>query len=1717
MLQRFLDVKPRVNCDSVHFTVTEILQQLLIAGHGAVEIISRSEQRHLGADPQIVFDRVKAIFTEANLLDADVPVSQTQTGLRRLQIPNPYHAVRAFPQRIRVSELSEPVAALIHAFIVLRVRYQGTDSQDSPVVLLEANCSDERSLDFVYLIGDAFTERYPVIAEIRRKADKVLMRLLGEPALISGGLDWARSDYVRSRDVALLARPLRQAITEIDAPLAFPRQVRGALGTVFLRIPTPIRSRIKDIRWLSSLVELKDSVPGKGISEKGTFGEDGAIKPIGSGYIAAIGEKGIDTILPIRCLAPTSVPEAILPEALDNTLAVAFEALGGGREIGANTYYYNFGDRGLIIDLGFDATRDGWLGLPELERITRLDAIILTHAHLDHIGALPVALGAFPRVPIYCTRATKAVLAPQLFDSAKVGRLRFEETGEAPAVSHGLVAAMPSENFKVIPYDTPTPVPEIPGLTIQFQDAGHIIGSACVRLEFSGMSIIHTGDISVEDQHLLKGMQIHESAADHVIMEGTYCGEPTFTREHRRKAVHEFLAGIEERITAGGSVLVPAFSLGRAQELVGMLVDWNDHTGRDTPIWTVGLVNTLNDVSASLPEFLPLLKGTPFKRVKGFPQITGKTLEQRRDEYAREFFRIAQIAPSVIIASHGMMTENTGSYLIGRAILTGGDPRHAIFLCGYMDPRTPGFRLRQQCEAAVIDFGLKDTVNRTIPKERIQFHRLTAHASYEELVQVASRVPSKTLTFIHGDGDGLDSLRLEVLKDLEGQNRSVQIRAPAIGERFLLQRVPPPADWANELNDDPIAVSDSIGPGRFFDRTTDLTVSGLTPNRRWALIPLGRGSVVLRLERDRVSGDRIDRIQLRPRFGTVTVAFDRARNPGPPDRIEWSEPGSVKFEIFARDPKGQPVKSSFPFSCGAEVRLISSVISAMAPVVEFEIGGTSTPEFIEATYSQQGKKLDVNKAEWDAESRVMRLTLPPTSVGPIENCTVSLRWPNGFPQHGPNSWDITAEPAVTVLPSPVKVGVKADIKFSSSPLPNSARVGGQLALLHDDRIEFTPRYPGLTAIEFEYVQPESTNASEWREVAVIDVKAAVNVDLPYAICASKELVVEIREVEPTFHRLPLVLLVGGQIRDTWTAGPNQHSWAGSLDRTDEELEVLIAVRDHNLTLWAGTVRVYAGFELNRHSSLTVTTADGSLEARLDWLAIDDDSARDAIERAFRDCGFTLCGWSHDTLRIRGTGATCGYRDVTIRDGNRNLDVRILTLTDLKLRIDPPGPIELGNAATVATGGGQLIQGLHEIDQGPLSFDVDRINPLFDGLSARIVGNRLHFVYPGHYVIGLLAGSERLAELSVEVRMGKVPTLGIATVAREASFSTPYDASVYASELPVLDRTVITVQRRNYHVVQDSPSHLEESVWGFVCQCLDAGEKVLVSWPGLTFSTGVGDLLRRLRVEKPKVSVAHLSYPAPRGEVVPDELSARNLRRYRVLCCVRAHSLIDRQDSYICPSCNGRPLLKTDDHQMWMECEKCGFRDQELILTLNSLRSRDVQVLFADFRIAKYLSRGHGAKYSGSFGRSVRCGNCHSMQPMFAKPGPWDKAELHRLITALIAVWDSANPSASIRKAAQNAWKQSPRSRLADITRLEDALSALIDGKVLQNGRIVGSLDRLEAGLSTCCGSALMWSKSRLAHVFFNVEELISTNHGSFLHPDLSFGQNGVRQFLALSE
>lgn len=1697
-----MDVRGVVHCHSVYEALVGLVKALFVADEPFIDIESADPRDTPAEDPVAEFVRLCTVLFQAKLLNEDAPIDEARGGRHRIRVPNPRDRALQLPFRIRLVAGLEPAAVVLHVFQLLRVRYQAA-SNGAPLARLEATIDDDASVDLLYMVGDAFTERYPVESSLERNGERIILSLRGERARITGGLAWSRGRYISTRDASLLVRVLRDSLVGSSGPFVVPRSAATGSAYVRARLPTALVSTTSNVRWLESLRELSVRPPVGPTLQAGNEGEHFSARVDRCGHVAAMDTGGATRVVSVRVDESQAASVGVVLETPE-TLGVTFEAIGGAREIGANSYVYSFGHRRLIVDVGFDATRDGWLGLPAFERLVSADVLVLTHAHLDHVGSLPLILAWFPNLVVYCTSATRAVLTPQLNDSAKIGGLRFSETGEPPAFERGLVDGIRFERFRVAPYGTPMPVPEIPGLTLEFRDAGHIIGSAGIHMAFGSTSIFHTGDISVEDQYLSHGMAVNDCIADHVVMEGTYCGEPEFTREDRRAAVERFLSSLEKQLEGGGSVLVPAFSLGRAQELVGLIVDWRERTGRNVPIFTVGLVNVLNEISAAHPEFLPGLKGKPFSKVREFPRVKGDG-DARRIAFANAFARIASQSPSIVIASHGMMAENTGSYLIGRAILTGDDRRHAIFLCGYMDPRTPGFRLRTQCDAPTIEYGMGDLIARNIPSENIQFHRLTAHASYDELCEVAVRAPARSVTFIHGDGVGLDRLKADVETRLVAVGKDVRVRAPGIGERFELARVPRTIEWDLQQRG---RAEPALGSGRRLEgQRRGLSVGGLSEDRNWALVPVGSSVSTLSLELDRVALSAISRVEIRG-GGHRATAYERGGQ-GELSRIEWGVLGRATWIVDGEDPGGAVTSASFQVAYGAEFRPVRRVLDAVQPVLEFQVGGTHTPSAIYVG-DASGWALSITEQEWHEPARLLRVRLSPFGVGPIRDLRLKVRWPDGFVQDGPALGDFEAVPAVEFRNSTASAAIAIVLPLKAVPTPLAARVGKVRATITPTTIAFTPRHPGLNAVELQYRSPGGETT--WREVASVDVRPSALLSVSPVVAVGSQTSVTVSSVDSRLHLKQLALRIGQRNVATWTADGSAFQWTGEFDEPDV-FDVAVVLQDNAEVLCVAAMEVVAGARLDVDDSLLVATADGRLLAETFW-HLANESERGVIEAGVVRAGFEIARWDGARLLFAGRPATLGIRAVTVETRPVS-GFNVLTLPDVDIQVRVTSSLRAGTVATVALSSSALADGLLDSNDGLLTLEVDRVAPVFDSLSSVVKGSGVRFIHAGEYSVALCSGDRRLAELRVAVEGPLLPVLESAENEVDVVDETLFDASASIAMLPPRSGTAVFGDLQGRYRTIQSAAAIEEQAWVFIRDQMESDVKVAVVWPGLALGALAGRLMARLRQEFPARTVAHLSYPAPRGELVLDADAARRVRQHRVLCCAPANSFLDRGDAYHCPRCAGTPGWRTDDRQIWLHCGKCGFDDRDVILTLNAFRSADVSVLFADYRIARYLRQGSGARYAGTFGRSVRCASCHRPQVAFSQPTPWNGAELQTLLSELSSTWDASNVELSVRRAARRVARRSFGSSDADSRRLKEALHRLIDAQAVVDGRPTNLISRVEAGRSLCCDGELKWAPRKVAHVFLAVEELLHPGFPPSAHPDLSFGESAIRQFLTL--
>ena len=251
-----------------------------------------------------------------------------------------------------------------------------------------------------------------------------------------------------------------------------------------------------------------------------------------------------------------------------------------GGEVTGSAYYVQTDRAAVLVDCGqFQGTRKSetlnrWLPPSRV----KLDAVLITHAHLDHVGRLPILAQRGHRMPVYATEATIEMAALILRDSAHILAADAEHknrkrarAGEAPVpplyTPEDAEAAI--DLLRPVPYQQPVEI--APGIQAIWAEAGHMLGSASIQLivEEGGRrkKIVFSGDLGPKSAPILRTYEpFHE--ADVVFMESTYG-----SRDHRpfAQTVEEFVTIVRDAIASGGKMLVPTFAVGRAQLIAGLL------------------------------------------------------------------------------------------------------------------------------------------------------------------------------------------------------------------------------------------------------------------------------------------------------------------------------------------------------------------------------------------------------------------------------------------------------------------------------------------------------------------------------------------------------------------------------------------------------------------------------------------------------------------------------------------------------------------------------------------------------------------------------------------------------------------------------------------------------------------------------------------------------------------------------------------------------------------------------------------------------------------------------------------------------------------------------------------------------------------------------------------------------------------------------------------
>jgi len=445
--------------------------------------------------------------------------------------------------------------------------------------------------------------------------------------------------------------------------------------------------------------------------------------------------------------------------------------LGGADEVGASCILLEIGGKRLLIDAGVRPSpkaRWGLAGdqLPDLSLIDQAggpDAILVTHAHTDHTGALELVVARYPDRPVYGTPVTQALTRVLHADSRRIMQSRLDEEGELPlfddVATQKLLAA-----WVPVPFHTRLPLAE--GLVATFYPSGHIAGAACIALESDEGRVLISGDLSISPQRTVDGMRPPPFRPDVLILESTYGG-----RLHANRAVEEtrLLGTIAEVTGAGGKVLIPAFALGRAQEVLltlGEFLRRGELAG--VPVWADGMVRAVCQAYAQFPEALPLAL-----QERGAQFFSDRVRPIQRPEQRNTLIFDASGSPAVIVSSSGMLA---GGPSVQYARALAGQPQHAILLTGYQDEESPGRRLQEM--AAQGKGTLRLGKERVDVQCRLGTYSLSAHADEGQLISLTEALDPAEVFLVHGDQAARDSLA----KSLAERGR--RVRLPRAGQSF---------------------------------------------------------------------------------------------------------------------------------------------------------------------------------------------------------------------------------------------------------------------------------------------------------------------------------------------------------------------------------------------------------------------------------------------------------------------------------------------------------------------------------------------------------------------------------------------------------------------------------------------------------------------------------------------------------------------------------------------------------------------------------------------------------------------------------------------------------------------------------------------------------------------------------------------------------------------
>ncbi|MBN1385649.1 MBL fold metallo-hydrolase [Candidatus Woesearchaeota archaeon] len=392
---------------------------------------------------------------------------------------------------------------------------------------------------------------------------------------------------------------------------------------------------------------------------------------------------------------------------------------GAAQEVGRSCIEVASDNYRIIFDAGIKFGEEGTEYPVKMKDVDKIDAVFVSHAHLDHTGYLPHLMKAGLDCPVYMTHGTRVLTKILLKDSYGIdllkNQLQYHKADMKRVFSRTKILDYGREELQE-------------SMRFRMDSAGHIPGSAITTVDMDGRKIMYTGDIRLSDTLLLEKANV-QGSPDVLICETTYGNK---LQNDRQGEIREFIQAIRKTLKDGGSVIIPVFAVGRAQEVIMMIYD-----KFNVPVYMDGMGIEVCEKMLAMPEFVrdkSLLK-TAFSRVKVI-----KSWKDRKDVMKEK---------AIFVTTSGMLT---GGPVIEYLKHHYFDERTAIFLTGYQVEGTNGRTLLEEGKVSLDGMTVK-------VKCKVRKFDFSAHADSKALKDMILKLRPKHLCLVHGEPESGQAIK----------------------------------------------------------------------------------------------------------------------------------------------------------------------------------------------------------------------------------------------------------------------------------------------------------------------------------------------------------------------------------------------------------------------------------------------------------------------------------------------------------------------------------------------------------------------------------------------------------------------------------------------------------------------------------------------------------------------------------------------------------------------------------------------------------------------------------------------------------------------------------------------------------------------------------------------------------------------------------------------